>query len=251
MLAYRADKAARCDTVTVTGNITPETFVAARDCLVQSSATKKTFVITTSAGGNGEAALALGILIHRYNWDVEVVDYCASSCANFIFPAGRVKYLHSNSMLLFHGGPHQPNMLEMALEADQARATTDDANIQSRKFGQADREGNIQFEVASDATVKVREFLSIEKHSTLVALIHKLRNLSDALYQELGVNPLLPQYGQMGDYESTYKSYKYIGFMYRLDSLHRLGVSNIELKDGEWHPEGHPVYEKVYEVTYP
>jgi hypothetical protein len=30
-----------------------------------------------------------------------------------------------------------------------------------------------------------------------------------------------------------------------------MGVRNIELKDGDWHPERHPEYQDVYEVTYP
>ena len=74
---------------------------------------------------------------------------------------------------------------------------------------------------------------------------------SDQFYQELGVNPLLGTYGQIGSYEPIYKSYKHDGFIYRLDSLRRLGLRNIELKDGEWHPERHPAYPAVYEVTYP
>jgi hypothetical protein len=61
---------------------------------------------------------------------------------------------------------------------------------------------------------------------------------------------LLPTYGQIGDHEPTYKSYKNLGFIYGLDSLHRFGVGNIELKDGEWHPR-HAAFPEVYEVTYP
>ena len=73
----------------------------------------------------------------------------------------------------------------------------------------------------------------------------------DELYRELGVNPVISSYGQIGAYEDVYKSYKNGGFTYRLDSLRRLGVSNIVLKQGEWHPERHPDYKYVYEVTYP
>jgi len=62
---------------------------------------------------------------------------------------------------------------------------------------------------------------------------------------------VLSTYGQVGAYEPTYKSYKYGGFIYRLDSLRRLGMRNVELKDGEWHPERNPAYQDVYEVTYP
>ena len=39
--------------------------------------------------------------------------------------------------------------------------------------------------------------------------------------------------------------------MFRLDSLRRLGIGNIELTDGKWNPERNPVFQDVYEVTYP
>ncbi|MBC8112872.1 MAG: hypothetical protein H7062_00690, partial [Candidatus Saccharimonas sp.] len=105
------------ETLTLSGGeMTAETFVEVRDRIVRSAADKKTFVVKESPGGNGFAALAIGILLHRHNWDVEVVGVCSSSCANWIFPAGKTKYLNSQSMLLFHGGPHQANSLEMANE---------------------------------------------------------------------------------------------------------------------------------------
>ena len=75
--------------------------------------------------------------------------------------------------------------------------------------------------------------------------------MSDQFYEELGVNLLLPHYGQTGRYEPIYKEHKYGGFIYRLDSLRKLGVGNIEVKGGEWHPERHRDYRDVYEVTYP
>jgi hypothetical protein len=241
-----------CDTLTLTGDISPEIFFAAKDCLVNSSAKEKTFVVTQSGGGNWESALALGILIHRHGWNVEVVDLCASSCANFIFPAGRVKYLHRNALLLFHGGPHQQNLSDQVrtLEADQASAVTN-VPVTAKDPGRARMEGRANVDDQSAPRLKVREFLSITDVSSAADLLTKLTNASDRFYEELGVNLQLPTFGQTGRYEPTYKAYKYNGFTYRLDSLRRLGINNIELKDGEWHPERNRMYPDVYEVTYP
>jgi hypothetical protein len=246
------DAAVRCNLLTLTGDINSDTFVEARDCLVRSAAANKTFVVVESGGGrDGLAALALGILIHRHHWDVEVVGLCASSCANFIFPAGKTKYLNPHSLLLFHGGPHQANLLEMAKKIDQG-LKTNGAPVESVTLGQTNKEGTVSFTPnRSIADQEVRAFLSIADDASAVEILGKLRSASDQFYQELGVNPLLPTYGQIGAYESTYNSYKYGGFVYRLDSLRRLGVGNIELKQGEWHPERNPVYQDVYEVTYP
>jgi hypothetical protein len=239
-----------CNTVTLFDVITPETFVKVRDCLVRSEAPKKTFVVKTSPGGDIASALALGILIHRHNWDVEIVDYCASACANYIFATGKTKYLNRHALLMFHGGVHQVNLQEMT-ERFFPVPETDGAPAESVTLGQVNKENTLSVGPKSIAYKEVHKFLSIPDESTPAEGVRALRNASDQLYQELGINPLLPTYGQIGDHEPTYKSYKYLGFIYRLDSLRRFGVGNIELKDGEWHPERHPAYKEVYEVTYP
>jgi hypothetical protein len=240
------------ETLTIDGGeLTSETFVQVRGRIAQSKADKKTFIVKESAGGNGGAALAIGILLHRHNWDVEVVGLCASSCANWIFPAGKAKYLNGQSMLLFHGGPHQANWLENGIKLEQMIAANG-APVEPVELGHKNKEGVVGWTLnRSAADDEVLEFFSINKDLPGVEKLIQFRSASDKFYQELGINPLLPEYGQIGTYEPTYKSYKYGGFIYRLDSLRRLGIRNIELKQGEWHPERHPEYPNVYEVTYP
>jgi hypothetical protein len=248
---FLRDEDLHCDTATVTGEITPETFVKLRGCLARSLAPKKTFVITASPGGDNAAALALGILIHRHNWDVEIVDYCGSACANFIFPGGKTKYLHRHSLLLFHGGLYQENLLEYA-KMFKLEPVTGGAPAEPVTVGQVNKENTFSTTPTKSIAYKeLHKFLSIPDEPTPVDLVLALRKASDQFYQELGINPLLSTYGQLGDYEPIYKSYKHVGFVYRLDSLRRFGVGNIELKEGEWQPEGNPVWQEVYEVTYP
>jgi hypothetical protein len=239
------------ETLTIDGGkITSDTFVQVRDRIVRSAADRRTFIIKTSPGGDAYSALAIGILLHRHKWDVEVIGICASSCANWIFPAGKTKYLSSQSMLLFHGGPHQANWLENGKKIEQALANG--APLDSLELGRENQEGVVTWNLhTSPADEKVLEFLSINKDWPGLRKMRAFMNASDRFYQKLGINPLLPEYGQVGAYEPSYKSYKYGGFIYRLDSLRRFGVRNIELKDGEWHPERHPAYADVYEVTYP
>ncbi|MBF4386130.1 peptidase, partial [Vibrio anguillarum] len=35
---------------------------------------------------------------------VEVNDYCLSSCANYVFTAGKIKYISNRAIIGFHGG---------------------------------------------------------------------------------------------------------------------------------------------------
>jgi hypothetical protein len=249
-IRYLPERVIPCDRVVLAGEINAATFVESRDCLVRSEAAKKTFVVKGSGGGDGFAALALGILIHRHGWDVEIVDHCGSACAIFIFPAGKVKYLNSRSMLLFHGGPYQANILEMAKELDRTPRTTG-APAEPVTLGHLQKEGFVSLRADTPADIEVREFLSMNGALSGIERVSRMRAMSDRFYQDLGINPLLPTYGQIGRYERKYKSYEYWGFIYRLNSLRRLGIGNIELKEGEWHPELHPDYPGVYEVTYP
>jgi hypothetical protein len=71
----------------------------------------ETFVIG-SLGGELRPALAIAHEIERLGADVVVGDVCASSCAQFLFMAGRNKYVLSNGKLLFHGGPVPESQIE-------------------------------------------------------------------------------------------------------------------------------------------
>lgn len=239
------------DTLTISGILEPEHFFQAKDCLMQSTAAKKTVVVTNSGGGNWETHLALGTLIHDYGWDVEVVDLCASSCAIFIFPAGKTKYLHPESLLLFHGGPHQANVMEQVVAVSQQTAGTG-AYVDPHPE-RHEREGRISYDPeGAEGRRQVRKFLGIEEAPTDAENFARLTEASDRFYEHLGVNIELPHYGQIGRYESQYKAYTHGGFMYRLESLRKLGITHIEVKGGgEWHPERNPVYAHVYEVDYP
>ena len=57
----------------------------------------------TSSGGDVAAAIALGEWVFAQHLDVEVPDYCLSSCANYVFPAGRRKIIRAAAVVAWHG----------------------------------------------------------------------------------------------------------------------------------------------------
>lgn len=249
--SHRTEKAEEIgDIVTINGHLEAEHFFQAKELLTRSTAAKKTVVITNSTGGNWETNLGIATLIHDHGWDVEVVDLCASSCAIFIFPAGKKKYLHPQAMLAFHGGPHQENLKEQIAAMKQS-TETNGAPVEAHPE-RIDKEGRVSLDPERAPLRKqIRDFLGIVDATTDEEIAARMTEASDRFYEHLGINILLPHFGQIGQYESIYKSYKHHGFMYRLDSLERLGVRDIEVKGGgEWRPERNPVYQDVYEVEY-
>jgi hypothetical protein len=63
--------------------------------------------VRDSKGGDVELGIFLGTAVHNADIDVKVVKECLSSCANYVFPAGRKKILGEHSLLGWHGGVSQ------------------------------------------------------------------------------------------------------------------------------------------------
>jgi len=62
-----------------------------------------TRLVITSGGGLVDAALDLAEAVHARHLDVEVPSTCLSSCANYVFPAGRRKLLARPGAVRWHG----------------------------------------------------------------------------------------------------------------------------------------------------
>lgn len=62
-----------------------------------------TRLVITSGGGAVEAGIELGLWVFERRLSIEVVEYCLSSCANYIFPAGRLKTIRPGAIVAWHG----------------------------------------------------------------------------------------------------------------------------------------------------
>lgn len=60
-------------------------------------------LVITSRGGLVAPALDMGEAVYAHGLDVEVPDACLSSCANYVFPAGRRKVLGKPDAVAWHG----------------------------------------------------------------------------------------------------------------------------------------------------
>jgi len=60
-------------------------------------------LVITSNGGGVAAGVELGLWVFERELDVEVSEYCLSSCANYVFPAGVRKTIRSGAVVAWHG----------------------------------------------------------------------------------------------------------------------------------------------------
>lgn len=64
-----------------------------------------------SRGGEIMSAMDFGAAVFKSELDVVVTDLCNSSCANYIFPAGRKKKIEVGAFVMWHGDTRQRNFL--------------------------------------------------------------------------------------------------------------------------------------------
>lgn len=81
--------------------------------LYQSLQTKPNTLEITSKGGSVIEGMKLGNWVFDHQLDVVVGRGCASSCANYVFPAGQKKFLHKDSVLIWHGNSYQDDVSEL------------------------------------------------------------------------------------------------------------------------------------------
>lgn len=75
-------------------------------------------LVITSGGGQVTSALEMGEAIHARRLDVEVPVACLSSCANYLFPAGRRKRLGHPLAVGWHGNMTHVLFMQLTGEAD-------------------------------------------------------------------------------------------------------------------------------------
>lgn len=89
------------DAVVVTGEIDSKSPKIFADAMKESIRR----IHLRSGGGDTAAAMEIGREIHRRGLDVIIDGICASSCANYLFVAGKKKSVVAGGYLLLHGAP--------------------------------------------------------------------------------------------------------------------------------------------------
>lgn len=215
-------------------------------------------LVIRSSGGDLHAGMLLGDFINKHEMTVEVLDFCISSCANYVFLSAANKVLNTNSLVIFHGGPKQKNfrsLMQQAYGESVAPGTIFgregyEAIISTKEVERGLTMRNRRAQCSKNEVVnragKCEEFGPEQRLQYIIYLENELYSrVSPAMDKNI------PYYGHQGEYEETYNRYKYFGFYYSLDSLAQLGVENISVKNGGWEPASNPLFPQIYEVSGP
>jgi hypothetical protein len=128
-------------------------------------------LVISSGGGEVEAGIALGTWVFERQLDVEVGEYCLSSCANYVFTAASRKFIAPGAVVAWHGNYH--HLQETGL-------WTDDIAVRIQRDG----------EDAVTARERVR------------ARLERLVRLERDFFDRIGVDEYLCWIGKMPPYNA-------------------------------------------------
>jgi hypothetical protein len=90
-------------------------------------------LVITSGGGLVDAALDMAEAVFDHGLDVEVPQSCLSSCANYVFPAGRKKRLGHARAVGWHGNMAHVLHLQQSGQARWSEPEMEDAKRLARR----------------------------------------------------------------------------------------------------------------------
>lgn len=194
--------------------------------LYASADPKPRSLLIESQGGSADAGMELGSWIFEHALEVEVDTYCLSSCANYVFPAGRARVLAAHASLMWHGGATQP-ISAQELE-DVLTLTLEDIEEQERRelLAQHSRAELIRQLQDSMAEIVARETL---------------------FFAKIGVDQRITRLGHLYERELLQGQGRYLGWDFSLEDMGRLGIRDVRVKDGAaWEPrcpiDGQQIY---------
>lgn len=91
------------DTVYYQGNISTDSTQAFKAAVGTIKRGEVTRLVISSVGGETRNGREIGQWVHDMGLIVEVDRVCFSSCANYIFPAGRARAIRANAFVGWHG----------------------------------------------------------------------------------------------------------------------------------------------------
>ncbi|MBH9575368.1 hypothetical protein [Inhella proteolytica] len=175
----------------------------------------------TSPGGELLPAIVLARWIREAGINVKVSGICASACANYIFPAGRQKFIAADALLVWHGGAFQRNFVEFV---DEFEAVSERIDVGVGLEGDSDylkrsQEKYINIKVQQAQERKFYELIGVDKSLPIVGKLDamgKVWTLSIDAMSRLGIRGVVApeQYASI-EYIEKWKS----GYFGRADAL--------------------------------
>lgn len=189
--------------------------------LVQGREDEITTLRVNSAGGKTDEGIKLGHWIFEHGIDVVVDGLCFSSCANYIFTAGRNKTIMADSIVGWHGSEQQDEHLARGLGL-----TVEE--LLAQQYDELVAEG-----VEPPSPERRKKFVEVVLSRRPAAVGEE-----QALLERIGVNVDALVYGFLPDRFQGYyinRAAHIDGWTFSIEGMARFGINNVTYAgDGDY-----------------
>ena len=174
-------------------------------------------LVISSPGGLAYWGIRTGEIVYENGWDVRVRGLCLSSCANYIFPAGRTKVIEDGGIVGWHGSARQHYFM-----AKQKRVSARQEII------------NV---ISVALQMGFRHFTQEEFNreiANFVAETELLVELESAFYEKIGVDPDVSVYGHFPQHWEAIQGSG--GWTFTLEDMAKFGLDGIIYEGSDAYP---------------
>ena len=179
--------------------------------LYEAAVDKPSTLVITSGGGNVDLGMDLGEFILEHDLDVKVNTFCFSSCANYVFTAGKNKWLGENAILGWHG------------DAASAYWRDSDINAMVRHL---------------EGEEKSKEWQELRQHYDDITRKSVVREKQ--FFKRISTDHAFLTIGLSKDLVKAAVKQKARGWTVTPALLEKMGVSNIKFISSPWQPKNNP-----------
>ncbi|WP_020407451.1 hypothetical protein [Hahella ganghwensis] len=209
------------DTLYYSGNISEvswDSFQAVTAGLQPGSLTR---LVINSSGGDTVYGRKMGRWVKDNITILEVQGGCFSSCANYIFPAAKIKRIQESAFVGWHGSESQFDVLAMSAPDKTGEDILQEEVRQAMLMAMPELEGNptLDEEVARELA-RSRQSQKDE---------HKF-------FEELGINSQFTIYGLLPEHLSAFEASGKRGWGFTIEDMKKLGLGEVQyLSDSVYH----------------
>ncbi len=176
----------------------------------------------TSPGGTVFWGIKIGELVYENSWDVHVRGLCFSSCANYVFPAGRNKVIEDGGIVGWHGSARQDYFF------------AERNGISVRKLIVDTTAGSLLRSAAPDEVQFLDQVGFNRMVARFVAEQEMVIELERAFYERIGVDADISVYGHFPKRWAAIQGSG--GWAFTLEDMAKFGLDNITYEGSEAYP---------------
>lgn len=174
-------------------------------------------LVISSLGGEVYWGMKIGEIVYENGWDVRVRGLCFSSCANYVFPAGRNKIIENGGIVGWHGSTRQSQFF-----AEQQGTSSRQQIIDSLFLALQEGAGDLTQAEINEAIV------------SNIALVETRISLEAAYYESIGVDADISVYGFFPQHFATAAAAG--GWTFTLADMAKFGLDGVIYEGSDAYP---------------